>query len=50
MPVQYRMFYIRKLIHMKDKEKMDMDKAYSDAKEVPSSNGKISKGPGINRQ
>src|ERR1035437_9572314 len=27
MPVQYRMFYIRKLINIKDKEKRDMENA-----------------------
>jgi hypothetical protein len=48
MPVQYRMFYIRKLIKMKDKEKWDMDKASSDAREAPSQS-KIAKGPSFNR-
>jgi hypothetical protein len=47
MPVQYRMFYIRKLINMKDKEKRDIEKASSDAREAPSS--KIAKGPSLNR-
>jgi len=41
------MFYIRKLINMKDKEKRDIEKASSDAREAPSS--KISKGPSLNR-
>jgi len=42
------MFYIRKLINIKDKEKRDMENASSSAREAPSQS-KITKGPGINR-
>lgn len=48
MPVQYRMFYIRKLISIKEKEKNDIEKASSSAREAPSQ-GKIVKGPSVNR-
>jgi hypothetical protein len=47
MPVQYRSFYMRKLIHTKEKEKHDMEKA-SGAKEGVSQS-KVVKGPGVSR-
>jgi len=42
------MFYIRKLISIKEKEKNDIEKASSSAREAPSQ-GKIVKGPSVNR-
>src|SRR5512137_888871 len=46
MPVQYRTFYIRKLMNMKEKERVHMDKAMG-KEDAPSS--KVVKGPQINR-
>ena len=48
MPVQYRTFYLRKLINTKEKEKRDLEKASSNAKEA-TPQSKTVKGPGINR-
>jgi hypothetical protein len=48
MPVQYRSFYLRKLINTKEKEKRDLDMASSNAKEA-TPQSKTVKGPGINR-
>ena len=46
MPVQYRQFYIRKLINIKEKEKEQMDK---DTK-TPSQSKSIARGPQIQRK
>ena len=46
MPVQYRMFYIRKLMNIKDKEKHQADMS-SGKNDAPSQ--KVVKGPAINR-
>ena len=48
MPVQYRSFYLRKLVNTKEKERRDLDKASSNAKEA-TVQPKTVKGPGINR-
>lgn len=46
MPVQYRQFYFRKLIAVKEKEKSDMDKAQGKMSgAVPES--PVVKGPGV---
>ena len=44
MPVQYRTFYIRKLVNMKEKERISYDKASGQTEAQPS---KIVKGPQI---
>jgi len=48
MPVQYRSFYLRKLVNTKEKEKHNMDKA-SGEKDAPSQSS-IVRGPGIDRR
>jgi hypothetical protein len=48
MPVQYRTFYVRKLINTREKEKRDLEKASSNAREA-TPQSKTVKGPGINR-
>ena len=45
MPVQYRSFYYRKLINIREKEQGEYDKA-NGLSEAPSS--KIARGPGVN--
>jgi hypothetical protein len=47
MPVQYRSFYMRKLVRNKEKEKHDMEKASGGKEGV--SQSKVVKGPGVNR-
>jgi hypothetical protein len=42
------MFYIRKLVNIKEKEKRDIEKASSSAREAPSQ-GKMIKGPGVSQ-
>jgi hypothetical protein len=48
MPVQYRTFYVRKLMNMKEKERISMDKA-AGKEDAASSSSKIARGPQINR-
>ena len=43
MPVQFRMFYMRKLINVKEKEQSDIDK--SQGKMSAASSQKVVKGP-----
>jgi len=46
MPVQYRSFYVRKLINVKEKEKRQYDASSGKTEATPQ---KIAKGPAINR-
>jgi hypothetical protein len=45
MPIQYRTFYMRKLINVKEKEQAEMDKAQGKMSTTPAS--KVVKGPQI---
>ena len=45
MPVQYRMFYMNKLINIKEREKRE----YESAGNTGPTSQKVVKGPGINR-
>jgi hypothetical protein len=47
MPVQYRNFYVHKLVNMKEKEKRQYDMVAGKA-EMPSSTQQIVRGPAIN--
>ena len=47
MPVQYRSFYLRKLVNIQDKEKASIDKSMS-KQDAPSSSN-FARGPGISR-
>jgi len=47
MPVQYRSFYIKKLMNLKEKEKQQYDAA--SGKNEATSQKKIARGPAINR-
>lgn len=47
MPVQYRIFYINKLINTKEKEREEMDKAQGKVSATPSQ--KVVKGPVVGR-
>jgi hypothetical protein len=49
MPVQYRTFYVRKLMNMKEKERISMDKAMGKEDGASSSPSKVVKGPSVNR-
>jgi len=46
MPVQYRTFYVRKLVNVKEREQEEYKKS-SGGQDAPSS--KVVKGPNINR-
>ena len=47
MPVQFRMFYYKKLINIKEKEQSDLDKSQGKTTATPS---KIVKGPQLERR
>jgi len=47
MPIQYRTFYVRKLMNMKEKERLHMDKAMG--KEEASPTKAMPRGPAIGR-
>ena len=48
MPVQYRTFYLRKLINIKEREQREWDRVSSESK-ASTSNSNLVRGPGINR-
>jgi hypothetical protein len=50
MPVQYRTFYLRKLISVKEKEKADMEKSQNKVSADSYSSPKIVKGPQISKR
>ena len=47
-PVQYRMFYYRKLMKVKEEEKREVEKAQGKMESAPTN--KIVRGPAINRR
>jgi hypothetical protein len=49
MPVQYRTFYVKKLLNIKEKERISMDNAMGKEGGGSSSPSKVVRGPSINR-
>ncbi len=47
MPIQYRTFYVRKLMNMKEKERIDIEKMSSGTSSQSSND--IIRGPQVNR-
>ena len=50
MPVQYRNFYMRKLIHIKEEEQEAMDKAQGKMSGAAPEQNQIARGPQIQRR
>lgn len=48
MPVQYRLFYFRKLVNIKEKENAEMKRSRDGSTDAPSQ--KVVRGPGLPRK